>query len=120
MNCRNARSNNAIADKQVSCTRNWLQCPMAGFKWSSAHLVYWPDIDSEHRALFRLGERLQKGMSNGTDLATLRPALLNLIATAEAHFVHEERTMKAAQYPAFGWHKKQHDAVRSRMRPLLK
>jgi hemerythrin-like metal-binding protein len=93
---------------------------VASFKWSRAHSVHLPEIDTEHRALFRLGEQLRKSISNGTDLASLRPALSNLIATVEEHFVHEERIMKAAHYPALRWHKKQHDALRLRMRPRLK
>lgn len=93
---------------------------MGRFKWSSAHSVYLPEIDAEHRALFSLGEELERGLQKGTDLADLRPVLVNLIASAEAHFKHEERIMKAAHYSAFAWHKKQHDAVRWRVRRLVK
>jgi hemerythrin len=93
---------------------------MGRFKWTSSHSVYLPEIDAEHRALFTLGEELQRGLDSGTDVATLRPVLVNLIATAEAHFKHEERVMKAAHYASYGWHKKQHDAVRWRVRRLVK
>lgn len=82
--------------------------------------MYLPEIDAEHRALFSLGEELQKGLEKGTELSVLRPILVNLIATAEAHFKHEERIMKAAHYSAYGWHKKQHDAVRWRVRRMVK
>src|SRR5262249_20710525 len=61
-----------------------------------------------------------KGLEAGTDLSTLRPVLTNLMASAEAHFKHEERIMKAAHYAALAWHKKQHDAVRWRVRRLVK
>lgn len=93
---------------------------MPRFKWSRAHSVYLPEIDAEHRALFSLGEELQKGLEKGTELSVLRPILVNLIATADAHFKHEERIMKAAHYSAYGWHKKQHDAVRWRVRRMVK
>lgn len=82
--------------------------------------MYLPEIDAEHRALFSLGEELQKGLEKGTELSVLRPILVNLIATADAHFKHEERIMKAAHYSAYGWHKKQHDAVRWRVRRMVK
>ena len=36
--------------------------------------------------------------------------------TAEEHFRHEERIMRAMHYTAFAWHKSQHDAVRKRAR----
>jgi hemerythrin-like metal-binding protein len=77
-------------------------------------------MDAEHRTLFRLGQELQDGLDRGTEVAALRPIMVNLIASAEAHFKHEERIMKAAHYAAYGWHKKQHDAVRWRARRLMK
>lgn len=93
---------------------------MALFKWSSAHSVYLPEIDAEHRTLFRLGEELEKSVLAGIDLAAIRPLLVNLMASAESHFKHEERIMKACHYNALAWHKKQHDAVRWRMRRLVR
>jgi hemerythrin len=36
------------------------------------------------------------------------------LETAEEHFRHEERLMRAMHYTAFAWHKSQHDAVRKR------
>jgi hemerythrin len=93
---------------------------MARFKWTSVHSVYLPEIDAEHRALFSLGDELQKGLEKGKELSALRPILVNLIATTEAHFKHEERIMKAAHYTSYAWHKKQHDAVRWRVRRLVK
>ena len=93
---------------------------MSHFKWSSAHSVYLPEIDAEHRSLFRLGQELQKGIASGTSMARLRPVLRELIASAEAHFKHEERVMKAAHYNGLAWHKKQHDAVRWQIRRTLK
>jgi hemerythrin len=91
---------------------------MGLFKWNRNHSVYLPEIDAEHRAIFQLGEELVKSIASGTDLS--RPILTNLIASAEDHFRHEERLMKASHYNAFGWHKKQHDAVRWRVRRLVK
>jgi hemerythrin len=93
---------------------------MGLFKWSRVHSVYLPEIDAEHRALFRLGAELEKGLAAGADLAAIQTLLANLLASAEAHFKHEERIMKACHYNALGWHKKQHDAVRWRIRRLVK
>jgi methyl-accepting chemotaxis protein len=93
---------------------------MARFKWTSAHSVFLPEIDAEHRAIFSLAQELQKGLETGTQMSALRPTLVNLIASAEAHFKHEERIMKAAHYNAYAWHKKQHDAVRWRVRRMVK
>src|SRR5437016_9965999 len=93
---------------------------MTRFQWSSADSVYLPEIDAEHRALFRLGEEFQRASETSTDLAKVRPVLVNLITSAEAHFKHEERIMKAAHYSALGWHKRQHDAVRWRLRRTVR
>jgi hemerythrin len=93
---------------------------MGLFKWCSSHSTYLPEIDAEHRELFRLGAELHKAILNGRDPARVKPILANLLTSAEAHFLHEERIMRAAQYPALGWHKKQHDAVRWQARRLSK
>jgi hemerythrin len=93
---------------------------MGLFKWSRSHSVYLPEIDAEHRALFRLGEELEKNVAAGTSLTAVQPLLVDLIASVENHFRHEERIMKACHYNALGWHKKQHDAVRWRLRRSVK
>ena len=93
---------------------------MSSFKWSSAHSVYLPEIDAEHRGLFLLGEELQRAIAAGADVAGLRPVLVNLLESADVHFKHEERIMNASRYSAYAWHKKQHDAVRWRMRRFLR
>ena len=93
---------------------------MGLFKWSSAHSVYLPEIDAEHRALYRLGEELHQAVLAGAKPAQTRPILLNLLESAEAHFRHEERLMRAMRYTALDWHKGQHDAVRKRAKKQLK
>jgi hemerythrin-like metal-binding protein len=93
---------------------------MSLFKWSNAHSVYLPEIDAEHRALYRLGDELHKAVLAGADAARLQPILSNLLETAEQHFRHEERLMRAIHYTAFDWHKGQHDAVRKRSKVLAR
>jgi hemerythrin len=87
---------------------------MSLFRWSNALSVYLPEIDAEHRALYRLGDELHKAVLAGTDAARLQPILSNLVETAEQHFRHEERLMRAIHYTALDWHKHQHDSVRKR------
>jgi len=93
---------------------------MSLFKWSNEHSVYLPEMDAEHRGLFRLGAELHKGILAGRDFEQLKPILLNLLEAAEEHFHHEERLMSAVRYSAFQWHKKQHDTVRKKAKQLLK
>src|ERR1017187_6626536 len=93
---------------------------MSLLKWNNGYSVYLPEIDAEHRAIFQLGDELHKAMLAGADVARLQPVLVNLLETAEQHFRHEERLMRAIHYTAFDWHKGQHDAVRKRSRALAK
>jgi hemerythrin-like metal-binding protein len=93
---------------------------MSLFKWSSAHSVYLPEIDAEHRALYRLGDELHKAMLAGADPVHLKPVVDNLLESAEQHFRHEERLMRAIHYTSFDWHKRQHDAVRKKAKALAK
>ena len=91
---------------------------MSLFKWSSAHSVYLPEIDAEHRALYRLGDDLHKALLSGAETSRLKPILTNLLESAEEHFRHEERLMRAIHYDAFAWHKHQHDAARKTCKEL--
>ena len=93
---------------------------MSLFKWSSAHSVYLPEIDAEHRAIYRLGDELHKALLAGGGPAQLNPILENLLESAERHFRHEESLMRAMHYTALGWHKRQHDAARKRAKALAK
>ena len=91
---------------------------MSLFKWSGAHSIYLPEIDAEHRAIYLLGDELHKALLAGADPAHLKPILANLLETAEEHFRHEERLMRAMHYTSFEWHKRQHNAARKRAKAL--
>ena len=91
---------------------------MSLFKWSSALSVFLPEIDAEHRAIYRLGDELHKAVLAGTEPEQLKAILANLLEAEEQHFRHEERLMRAIHYNAFAWHKKQHDAARKKSKAL--
>jgi hemerythrin-like metal-binding protein len=91
---------------------------MSLFKWSGAHSIYLPEIDAEHRAIHLLGDELHKALLAGADPAHLKPILANLLETAEEHFRHEERLMRAMHYASFEWHKRQHNTARKRTKAL--
>ena len=76
---------------------------MSLFKWSSDHSVYLPEIDAEHRAIYRLADEFHKALLAGTDAEQLKPVLAtNLLEAEEQHFRHEERLMKAMHYQGAG------------------
>jgi len=93
---------------------------MSLFKWSKDYSVYLPEIDAEHRGLCRIGSELHKAILSGAKPAQVKPVLVNLLEAADEHFRHEERLMKVVHYAAFDWHKRQHDAIRKRLRQAIK
>jgi hemerythrin len=93
---------------------------MSAFKWSKEVSIYLPEIDAEHRGLFRIGADLQKAVMSGSRPSQIKPILANLQETAEEHFRHEERLMRVVHYAAFQWHKGQHDTIRKRMKQAVR
>ena len=86
------------------------------FKWSKMHAVFIPEIDAEHKNIFRLADELHQAVVGGAPAGQARDLLRELIAKSEAHFAREERLMRATQYPGSAWHKKRHDTVRKRVK----
>jgi hemerythrin len=93
---------------------------MLSFKWSKAHAVFLPEIDAEHRNIFRMADELHKAMNAGADSDRVLTLLRGVLAAAEVHFNREERLMRSLEYPLYQWHKQQHDTVRKRGREFLK
>jgi hemerythrin len=88
---------------------------MHHFKWSKAHAVFLPEVDAEHRNLFRMAEELQQALRTGAEVARVLDLVRPLAVAIEEHFAHEERIMRAASCPDAAWHKGQHDTARKRL-----
>ena len=86
------------------------------FKWSKMHAVFIPEIDAEHKNIFRLADELHQAVVGGAPAGQARDLLRELIAKSEAHFAREERLMRSTHFPGSGWHKGQHDTVRKRVK----
>lgn len=84
-------------------------------KWSQAYAVYVPEIDAEHRELFRLAADLNQTILEGVDGEQLNRSVRELVAHTAGHFAHEERLMRAADYPGYAWHKRLHDSAKARI-----
>jgi hemerythrin len=89
------------------------------FRWSKAHAVFVPEIDDEHRAIFRIADELQQAVDSEAPQFQVLEILHRLIAQAEDHFTHEESLMRSLRYPAFEWHRQQHETVRKRARKFV-
>jgi hemerythrin-like metal-binding protein len=92
---------------------------MQPFKWTKAHSVFLPQVDAEHRNLFRLAEELHHSIEAGAKAPRLQNEMQLLLEAIEEHFAHEERLMKAADCESFEWHKQQHNMVRKKGKRLL-
>ena len=85
---------------------------MASLKWTRANDVFLPEVDAEHRNLFRLAEELQRSVAAGAESVRLQSQMSSLIGCVEEHFRHEERLMRAARCESYAWHRRQHDTLR--------
>jgi hemerythrin len=90
------------------------------FKWSDSNVIYLPEIDAEHRSIFLIAAELEKALHSRTTPEKFRAILRNLLAHTEEHFRHEERLMRAVNYPSFEWHKRQHDNVRKQAKGMAR
>jgi hemerythrin-like metal-binding protein len=88
---------------------------MQSFKWTKAVAVGVPEVDAEHRNLFRMAEELHQAARAGSEAARVRELTRSLLTSIEEHFAHEERMMKAASCPDMAWHMMQHDTLRKRL-----
>jgi len=91
---------------------------MRRFHWTPEHTVFQPEFDAEHRELFRLGDDLQHALESGADTQQVEEKTRLLTTDFDAHMAHEERLMLAASYSGYEWHKRQHDAARTRLESL--
>ena len=93
---------------------------MQHFKWTKAHAIFLPQVDAEHRNLFRMAEELQQAVHAGAKPDRILELMRPFIAAVEEHFTYEERLMRASVCPDFEWHKLQHDTARKRARKTVK
>jgi hemerythrin len=78
------------------------------FQWRDTYTVYIPDVDLEHRALYRIADELHRAILGGAVPGKINAKLQELTAHIVEHFAHEENLMRETDYPAFDWHKRQH------------
>jgi hemerythrin len=78
------------------------------FKWSNDYLMSIPEIDADHRTMFRMGEELQVALAGGASLDKVKAGLEALVTHVSQHYTREEEMMEATRYLARGWHRQQH------------
>jgi methyl-accepting chemotaxis protein len=88
---------------------------MSSFRWSAEHDVYLPEIDAEHRGLFKAGLYLQRALTSGAGPERLKESWHSLWQLVDAHFLHEERLMQDSGFESYEWHRKQHNTARKKI-----
>ena len=81
------------------------------FEWKNDYSVGIGSVDAQHQNLFAIARELYNAMSAGQGKAALSRILDRLVQYTAVHFAHEERLMRAHDYPNFQEHKAQHDAL---------
>jgi len=92
---------------------------MGLFHRSGGYTIFIPEIDAEHRTIFRLVDELATVLDSRASRG--RSELLeSLVSQMQLHFAHEERLMRATRYNALAWHKGQHDGTRRQVKRFIK
>jgi len=92
---------------------------MHPFKWTKARAVWVPEIDDEHRMIFRTADELNQAVLTDAPQSQVLEILHRLIGLADAHFTHEETLMRSYRYSSSEWHLQQHETVRKRLRQFV-
>lgn len=82
---------------------------MNPFAWNDTHSLGLPEIDSEHRALFGIAERLYDDMGTGVGKDGLAGLFARLAAYARFHFENEEALMRRTGFPGYADHRREHE-----------
>jgi len=94
---------------------------VAFFEWSDSLSVSYHLIDTDHKRLIELINKLcETSESAHNDTARILPVMDELIAYTRTHFVHEETLMRKTAYPQFIPHKIEHDRLITQIEDLRK
>lgn len=88
---------------------------MAFYEWSESMSVGVETIDSDHKALIDLINRLHQAVSGKTSGQSPEEVFDTLIAYTEIHFSREEKVMQACSFPGLPGHQDEHVDFTSRV-----
>ena len=81
---------------------------MSLLAWNNMFSVGVKEIDSQHKKLLAIANRLNDAMKQGLGKDVLAGILTDLVAYTESHFAFEERLMEQHKYPLSPQHKAEH------------
>lgn len=87
--------------------------------WSNEYEVNVKEIDSQHRKLLELVNRLHAAVESCVDKERLRSILGELVECTREHFLTEEQYMQEYEYPESENHRRQHRALLGQLEELV-
>jgi hemerythrin len=90
----------------------------ASFQWEDKYSVNIPEVDTQHKVLFGLIERLDNAIREKRGSAACQEILAELVDYTRIHFALEESLMRLAKYPDFASHKQLHENLISEVAEL--
>lgn len=68
-------------------------------------------IDSQHKELIELTNRLYQACLSGNDAAVFKEAMSSMVNYVRFHFSAEQQLLERVHFPGYADHKKQHDVL---------
>ncbi len=88
--------------------------------WSDEYSVHNDTIDSEHKRLFELAEKVYQMAHKSTNRNEVKGVLSEFFDYMREHFSHEEKYMQSIGYPHLNEHSKIHKTIMVDMAHLVK
>ena len=85
------------------------------FEWNPAYSVNIGSIDAQHRSLLTIGRELCNAISIRQSRALTYNIVDRLARYTATHFAHEERLMRAQEYPDLAAHQAEHEALAAKV-----
>jgi len=91
----------------------------AGIAWKDSFKIGFEQVDSQHRQLFELLNKLVLFCEKGSDIKNLQKTMDFLVNYAFQHFHDEESVQIQYNYPEYREHKLMHDNFKTTIEELI-
>ncbi|MDD2559085.1 MAG: bacteriohemerythrin [Bacteroidales bacterium] len=87
--------------------------------WKKEYEIGIPEIDSQHQFFVGIIQKINAAYANDQDKDYISLLIKELYKYVDFHFISEENNMIFHNYPEYKNHKKEHDALLSRLSELI-
>lgn len=87
--------------------------PVPFIEWDEKYSVHIEEIDSQHKNIFSIINRLHDAMKARRGKEAIGNLLYELVDYTYYHFATEEKYFRLCNYPHFDVHKSEHDLMRN-------